>query len=282
MISTTQNGVQSTPTAHGDAPELEDPIIRTRGVKKRLGRKSILNGVDLDIARGETRVLIGQSGEGKSVLLKHLCGLFRPDEGEVYVLGTEISKLSERESFPVRSRVGMLFQGAALFDSLNVEENVGFPLYEHSKLSVREIREIVVRNLEMVKLRGILDRMPSELSGGMRKRVGLARVITQEPDIILYDEPTTGLDPVTSDAINDLIVELSNRLQVTSVVVTHDMVSAFKVGDTVSMLLKGRILRTASVEETKNTDHPVVRQFIEGLAQGPLTDGDGTIEEGAA
>lgn len=271
MTKTTRTDVEAPTTSVVE----NGPIVRFRGVRKRLGQRQVLDGADIEIERGETRVILGRSGEGKSVLLKHICGLFRPDTGKIWLDGVELSTLTDRELFVACSKAGMLFQGAALFDSLNVEENVGFALYEHTRMGPKEIREIAERNLRMVKLEGVLDKMPSELSGGMRKRVGLARVITQEPDIILYDEPTTGLDPVTGDAINDLIVQLAQDLNITSVVVTHDMASAFKVGDKISMLLDGRIIYTGTVEETQKTENPYVRQFIRGLAHGPLTDNGG-------
>jgi len=248
-----------------------DTMIRICGLKKKLAGKWVLMGVDLTIPRGETHVVMGQSGEGKSVLLKHLCGLFRPDEGEIWIDGQEISRLSEKGLYPVRAKIGMLFQGAALFDSLTVMENVGFALYEHDRLPEVEIERRVLDNLRMVKLGNILDKMPSELSGGMRKRVGLARAIAQRPKIILYDEPTTGLDPVTADAINDLIIHLAEQLQVTSVVVTHDLASAFKVGDRCSMLFGGKIIYTGTPAEIRETTNPYIRQFVEGRAEGPLT-----------
>ncbi|HPA44988.1 MAG TPA: ABC transporter ATP-binding protein [bacterium] len=251
--------------------ESHSPMIRIRGVKKRLAGKWVLNGVDLSIPAGETHVVIGRSGEGKSVLLKHLCGLFQPDEGEVWIDGQEISRLTEKELYPVRAKIGLLFQGAALFDSLTVKENVGFSLYEHDHLSELEIENRVLDNLKMVRLGNVLDKMPSELSGGMRKRVGLARAITRRPKIILYDEPTTGLDPVTADAINDLIVHLSQELKVTSVVVTHDLASAFKVGNKFSMLFEGKIIYTGTPDEVRKTENPYIRQFIDGKAEGPLT-----------
>ncbi len=257
------------------------PAVEVRGLKKRLGVVDVLQHVNMKIEPGEARVILGRSGEGKSVLLKHLCGLFRADAGEVYIQGVEITRLPERELYKACAKVGMLFQGAALFDSLTVEENVGFTLFEHSTKKRREIREIVAHNLEMVRLKDVMHKMPSELSGGMRKRVGLARVITQEPDIILYDEPTTGLDPVTGDAINDLIVQLAEELNVTSVIVTHDMASAFKIADKISMLLTGKIIFTGTVEETKDTDNAYVHQFVNGLAHGPLT-GDAMPAEEAA
>ncbi|MFH1743360.1 MAG: ABC transporter ATP-binding protein [bacterium] len=250
----------------------DNTMIRVSGLRKELAGRWVLNGVDMSIPQGETHVIIGRSGEGKSVLLKHFCGLFQPDEGKVWIDGQEISRLSEKELYPVRAKIGLLFQGSALFDSLTVKENVGFSLYEHDRIPESEIRKRVLENLEMVRLGNILDKMPSELSGGMRKRVGLARAITKRPKIILYDEPTTGLDPVTADAINDLIIHLSEQLKVSSVVVTHDLASAFKVGDRFSMLFEGKIIYTGTPAEVRDTPNPYIRQFIEGRADGPLTD----------
>ncbi len=259
--------------------ETNDAMIRVSGVEKRLADKWVLKGVDLSIPAGETHVIIGRSGEGKSVLLKHLCGLFQPDSGKIWIDGEEIASLSEKELYRVRAKIGMLFQGAALFDSLNVKENVGFALYEHQKLSEEEIESRVLRNLQMVKLGNVMDKMPSELSGGMRKRVGLARAITQDPLIILYDEPTTGLDPVTSDAINDLIIQMAEQLKVTSVVVTHDLASAFKIGSRFSMLHGGKVIYTGTPDEVRKTDNTYIRQFIEGKAAGPLTETSDDTEE---
>ncbi len=250
---------------------LNGEMILLSNVYKTLGGKPILRGATLSIYPGETRVIIGRSGEGKSVLIKHICGLFQPDAGEVYVDGVEISRLGERALTPIRRKIGLLFQNAALFDSLNVLHNVGFTLYEERKLTEREIREKVLETLKMVRLGDILEKMPSELSGGMRKRVGLARAIIQNPKILLYDEPTTGLDPVTSDAINDLIIKLAEELQVTSVVITHDMVSAFKVASQISMLYEGRFHFTGTPEEIRDTDDEIIQQFIQGRSEGPLT-----------
>ncbi len=247
-------------------------MIRMENVHKQLGGKQILRGASLSIDRGETRVIMGRSGEGKSVLIKHICGLFQPEKGAVIVEGEEITRYSERELLPVREKIGYLFQNAALFDSLSVLENVGFPLYEEGTLTNNEIQERVHSVLGLVKLKDVEHKMPSELSGGMRKRVGLARAIIRQPKIILYDEPTTGLDPVTSDAINDLIISLAEELKVTSVMITHDMVSAFKVATKISMLFEGKMIYTDTTENTRNTDHPIIDQFINGKAEGPLTE----------
>ena len=248
-------------------------MIRLRGLRKRLGRKQVLDGVDLEIPTGCTMVVMGQSGTGKSVLLKHIIGLMRPDEGAIEVDGTDLTSLRERDLDEVRKRFGMLFQGSALFDSLSVGENVALPMREHTAMREPEIRARVAERLEWVGLPGIEEMKPASLSGGMRKRVGLARAIAIDPAYILYDEPTTGLDPIMSDVINRLIRSLQQRIGVTSIVVTHDLHSAFSVGDRMAMLHEGRVVFTGSAEETRTTSDPRVRQFIEGSSVGPLTNG---------
>lgn len=248
------------------------PMLKTINLRKALGGKEILRKVNLEVQAGETMVIIGRSGEGKSVFLKHLIGLLQPDDGDVLVEGENISRFSEKKLYPIRQKVGMVFQGAALFDSLTVLENVGFSLFEHSSLSVEEVRKRVEENLRLVRLEGILDKMPAELSGGMKKRVGLARVIINRPKVILYDEPTAGLDPITSDTINDLILSMQQQLKVTSVVVTHDMASAFKIANRIAMLYRGEIIAVENVESIRETKNDYVRQFILGESQGPIQD----------
>ena len=245
-------------------------MIEIINLHKSFNAKQVLRGVNLHIERGETMVVIGGSGSGKSVLIKHIIGLLIPDEGSVRVEGVDIFGLSEGELNNIRKKFGMLFQGAALFDSLSVWENVGFALKEHTDYSKAEIRDIAERKLEMVGLRGSGDLMPSELSGGMRKRVGLARAIAMEPEILLYDEPTTGLDPIMADAINDLIVDMKNKINVTGVAITHDMNSAYKIGDRIAMLYEGRIHGIGTPDEIKMSDDPVIRQFITGSSIGPI------------
>jgi phospholipid/cholesterol/gamma-HCH transport system ATP-binding protein len=244
--------------------------IAIEGLYKSFGDKVVLAGMDFAIQRGETIVIIGRSGVGKSVLLKLIVRLLEADAGKVWVDGVEVGALSREELFLLRRRFGMLFQGAALFDSMSICENVGLALREHERLSDLEIRASACQRLAMVGLRDAEDKLPSELSGGMKKRAGLARAIIMEPDYILYDEPTTGLDPITADAINDLILELQEKLKVTSIVVTHDMASAFKIADRIAMLNEGKIVYAAPVEEVRRTENPLVRQFIEGSASGPL------------
>jgi len=245
-------------------------MIEIRGLQKTLGGKKVLDGVDLDIQTGETIVVMGRSGSGKSVLLKHIIGLMGPNAGSIKIDGEEIIGMKERELDQVRKKFGMLFQGAALFDSMSVAENVGLALREHLKLKDDEIQRRVAERLEWVGLKGIDEMRPASLSGGMRKRVGLARAIAMDPQFILYDEPTTGLDPVTADAINRLIRSLQKRLGVTSVVVTHDMTSAFHVGDRLAMLHGGKVVYVGTPEEVRHTDDAYVRQFVEGSSEGPI------------
>ncbi|OGF10576.1 MAG: ABC transporter ATP-binding protein [Candidatus Eisenbacteria bacterium RBG_16_71_46] len=245
-------------------------MIRLRGVKKRLGGKRVLDGLDLDIERGETIVVLGPSGTGKSVLLKHIIGLMIPDEGSIEVDGVEIVGLGEKALDEVRKNFGMLFQGAALFDSMSVGENVGLALREHRRLPVAQIPVRVAECLAAVGLKGAEDLRTASLSGGMRKRVGLARAIAMNPDFILYDEPTTGLDPITADVIDQLVRSLQEKMGVTSVVVTHDLHSAYKVGDRLAMLYGGRVVFIGTPDEVRATRDPLVRQFIEGSSVGPI------------
>jgi phospholipid/cholesterol/gamma-HCH transport system ATP-binding protein len=245
-------------------------MIRIRGLVKHLTRRAVLDGVDLDIPTGETVVVIGRSGTGKSVLLKHIVGLMTPDAGTIEVDGENVVGMKEADLNRVRMRFGMLFQGAALFDSLSVGENVGLALREHHRMPEADVRQRVTERLEWVGLDGIEDQKPSQLSGGMRKRVGLARAIAMDPQFILYDEPTTGLDPIMADVIDQLIRAMQKRMGVTSIVVTHDLASAYKVGDRIAMLNDGKIVFEGTPEETRGTRDPLVRQFIEGSSQGPI------------
>jgi phospholipid/cholesterol/gamma-HCH transport system ATP-binding protein len=245
-------------------------VIRIRGLKKRLGAKQVLDGVDLDIQTGETVVIMGRSGGGKSVLLKHIIGLMIPDEGSIQVEDQELVGMGEQELDSVRRTFGMLFQSAALFDSLTVGDNVGLGLREHLQLDDVEVRRRVAERLDWVGLSGVEAMKPASLSGGMRKRVGLARALAMDPRHILYDEPTTGLDPIMADAIDQLIRSLQKRLGVTSIVVTHDMTSAYKVADRMVMLHEGRIVFSGTPDETRSTPDPVVRQFVTGSSTGPI------------
>jgi phospholipid/cholesterol/gamma-HCH transport system ATP-binding protein len=235
-------------------------------LKKSFGIQPVLRDVNLTVEKGETMVIIGSSGGGKSVILKHCIGLLQPDGGEVLVDGKRISAPGFLDAKTVRRRMGMLFQGAALFDSMDVGENIKFAVREHDKsLTEADLDDLVAETLGLINLSPTFRfKMPSELSGGMKKRLGLARVIALRPEIILYDEPTTGLDPITSDVINDLILDMQKKLGVTSIVVTHDMVSAYKVANRMSMLQEGRIIFTGTPEELRSTSNPYVQQFIRG------------------
>src|SRR4030095_9844118 len=239
-------------------------MIEVRDLYKTLGKQDVLRGVDLEVEKGKTLVVIGRSGSGKSVLLKHLIGLLKPTRGEVLVEGKPIAGLPERKLGEIRKKVGILFQSGALFDSMNVEENLAFPLWEAGLRDRKTIAERVAEALEMVDLAGEQKKMPEDLSGGMRKRVGLARTIVGSPACILYDEPTTGLDPINSDSINHLIRRLQKRLQVTSVVVTHDMKTAFHTADRIAYLHEGRIYFHGDPEGLRTSPDPVVQDFIEG------------------
>lgn len=244
---------------------MSEPLIRFDGVTKRFGHQTVLDGVTFDVQPGTTQVVLGRSGCGKSVLFKCLIGLLHPDGGRILVHGEDIVPLPEEERVIVRARFGVVFQGAALFDSLTVAENVGFGLRRLGRPE-DQIAPIVQERLAQVGLPNAGDKKPSELSGGMKKRVGLARALAMDPEVILYDEPTTGLDPITSDQINDLILATQQRLNVTSIVVTHDMTSAYKIGDRIVLLDKGRVRAEGTPDEIKESTDPVVRQFIEGRA----------------
>jgi phospholipid/cholesterol/gamma-HCH transport system ATP-binding protein len=242
-------------------------MIRIRGLRKKLGGKQVLDGIELDVPAGCTLVVLGRSGTGKSVLLKHIIGLMQPDEGTIEVDGQIITGLSERELNEVRKRFGMLFQSAALFDSLSVGENIALPLREHTHMTPAEISQRVRERLEWVGMQGIEENRTSSLSGGMRKRVGLARAIAMDPAYILYDEPTTGLDPIMADVINRLIRSLQKRIGVTSIVVTHDLHSAMQVGDELALIHEGRVVFTGTPAEAHETESVLVRQFIEGNSE---------------
>jgi phospholipid/cholesterol/gamma-HCH transport system ATP-binding protein len=250
-------------------------MIEIKNVYKNFGEHKVLDGLSLNIETGTTCVIIGRSGCGKSVLLKHVVGLLFPDRGQVSVDGKEVARLDEKELNALRLKIALVFQGGALFDSMTVGENVGFGLIEHSNITRKALLERIEESLCLVGLCGIANLMPSELSGGMKKRVALARAICIKPEIILYDEPTTGVDPITADSINELIKNLHDKLKVTSVVVTHDMKSAYRVADRIAMMYQGKIIAEGTSSEIENSQHPVVHQFVNGLAQGPITE---TIE----
>ncbi len=237
--------------------------IRVRDLKKSFRGQMVLKGINLDLERGKINIIIGGSGHGKSVTMKHLMGLMKPDEGHIFVDGVDITALSEYELNSIRMKFGMVFQYAALFDSMTVFENVAFPLVEHSSLSKSEIADKVYETLKAVGLPDIGHKYPNELSGGMRKRVGLARAIIINPEVIFYDEPTTGLDPVATKHVDDMIASINSELGVTSVVISHDMASTFRIAHRIAMLYQGRIIEVGTPEEFRNTTVPEAREFLE-------------------
>ena len=246
--------------------------IEIQNLTRFFNTRKVLDNLSLNIEKGQTCVIIGRSGCGKSVLLKHIEGILKPDSGKIIINGQDITRLSNNEMDKIRLKMGMVFQGGALFDSMSVGENVGFNLIEHNHVSNKELLEKVESALCVVGLCGIENLMPSEISGGMKKRVALARAICIEPEIIFYDEPTTGVDPITADSINELIKTMHDKLKVTSIVVTHDMKSAYSIADKIAMMYQGKIIAEGSPQEIQNTTHPVVHQFINGLAKGPITE----------
>ena len=240
-------------------------IIEVKNLIKKFGGKLVLNKINLNIEKGKTTVIIGPSGCGKTVLLKHLIALLRPTSGEVYFGRQRIDNMREKELNNIRTHFGFLFQGGALFDSLNVRDNIIFPIDQHYKITDwKQIDELVKTKLAMVGLDGYQNYYPAKLSGGQRKRVALARAIALNPQVILYDEPTTGLDPIRSDIINEIVLKLQRELQITSIVVTHDMTSAYKVADRIIMLHNGKIVADGNADYIRNHPHPVVQQFING------------------
>jgi phospholipid/cholesterol/gamma-HCH transport system ATP-binding protein len=247
------------------------PVISLQHVDKTLGGKKVLDDMSFDVGRGESFVIVGGSGVGKSVTIKHIIGLIKPDRGHVVVDGQNITTMRPVDLNQFRRRFGMSFQEGALFDSMSVFENIAFPLRRHTKFTEAQIRERVDECLDLVHLEGVSSKRPSELSGGMRRRVGFARAISLKPEILLFDEPTTGLDPVISDVIADLIVEMDRTLNTTTVTITHDMKVAFKIADRVAMLYKGRIVEEGTPETFQQSQNPIVQQFIQGRAEGPLT-----------
>ncbi len=258
-------------------PDIEENLIEVHDVRKSFGNNHVLRGIDLNVKHGESMVVIGGSGSGKSVLIKCIIGILKPEQGEIYVAGQEIVSLKEKGLYETRKKFGMLFQAGALFDSMKVWENVGFALLQHTNLSKDEVKKTAIEKLNLLGLYHIEDLMPSELSGGMRKRVGLARAIAIEPEILLYDEPTTGLDPIRADSINELIVEMREKIKVTSITITHDMVSAYKIGDRIAMLYQGKITEVGTPDEIKNSTNAIVQQFIQGKAEGPITRAEAQI-----
>ena len=251
--------VPSTPANHAT-----DVFIELRGIHKSFGKQEILCGIDLTLQHGETLCLIGPSGEGKTVTMKHIIGLIRPDAGDVFVAGMHVNRLGEREMAPIRQKVSMLFQGAALFDRMTVEENVAFPLIESGLRDKTEIKRRVLEALEAVDLAEHLDKYPTSLSGGMRKRTGIARAIITRSECILYDEPNSGLDPIGSDIIDQMILRMQRRFSITSIIVTHDMRSVFKIANRVAMLYRGKIHFLGTPDELRASPDPIVQNFING------------------
>lgn len=248
----------------------KDIVIKAENVVKKFGDRTVLNGVSLEVYKGETFVIMGGSGCGKSTFLRHLIGALKPDSGKVYLLGKDLSILKEDDLDGVKKKIGMSFQSSALFDSMTVGENVALPLKEHAKLEQGVIDIVVKMKLELVGLRGFEDLMPSQISGGMRKRVGLARAIVMDPEIVFYDEPTAGLDPIVAGVIDKLILDLSQKLSITSVVVTHDMKSVFSIASRVAMLYEGRVLEVGTPDEIRGSKNQMVRQFVAGSPDGPI------------
>lgn len=245
-------------------------MIKIINLKKYFNDKKVLDGVNLEIEKGKITVIIGRSGEGKSVLIKHIIGLLKPDSGQILLDDQDISAMTERELNEVRRRFGMLFQGAALFDSMTVGENVAFPLREHTEMPEEDLQKVIREKLRKVGLKDIENMMPADLSGGMKKRVGLARAIAMDPEIVLFDEPTTGLDPIMADNIATLILDTQRDLKTTYIVITHDISMTYKVADKVAMLHEGKIIEQGDVDYMKTSQNPILRQFLEGHSEGPI------------
>lgn len=252
------------------ADQIPENVIEMRGVKKAFGARQILRGIDIDVRRGETMVILGGSGTGKSVSIRHIIGLLEPDEGEVYVVGQRMSHASNKVKESLRERMGVLFQSGALINWLSVYENVALPLREVRRAKQADVDRVVMEKLRLLGLLPAKDLLPSSISGGMKKRVGLARALTTNPEILLYDEPTSGLDPVMSQVINELVRRMQREIGVTQVVVTHDMSSAYFIADRITFLYQGRVQFVGTPDEVRNTDNPIVQQFIHGRTQGPM------------
>lgn len=259
----THTGAEDATRTKRPAPEAgARPMISVQGLYKRFGNHEVLRGIDLDIPEGSTCVILGGSGSGKTVLMKHMIGLLKPERGRVIVDGEDLVPMDADELERVRRKFGMVFQAAALFDSMTVFENVAFPLREHHKTRDEEAREIVRQKLALVGLEGVEDKYPADLSGGMRKRVGLARAIVMDPKIVLYDEPTTGLDPITTDSVDEMILDAKRELGVTSVVISHDIASAFKVADSLAFLYEGQIIANGPPQSLRDHPHPALKKFL--------------------
>jgi phospholipid/cholesterol/gamma-HCH transport system ATP-binding protein len=260
----------------------EKPVIEVRNLIKNFGKRRILNGVNLNVYKGEVMVIMGGSGCGKSTLLRHIVGTLKPNEGQVLIEGTDINAAKPQELNKIRRRIGMLFQSGGLLDYMNIKDNIALPLREHTNLDEKVIDIIVNLKLSMVNMRGMGHLLPAEISGGMKKRAGLARAIALDPAFVFYDEPTAGLDPVVAGVIDKLILDFSKKLSVTSVVVTHDMQSVFRIASRIAMLHKGEIVTVGTKEEIKNSDDELVQQFINGKPEGPISflqKGDNYLKE---
>jgi phospholipid/cholesterol/gamma-HCH transport system ATP-binding protein len=253
-----------------DSEQRERSIVRLVGVSKRFDGQEVLRNVDLGFAEGKTTVVMGPSGCGKTVMLKHVIGLLKPDRGEIWYENTRIDTMHERSLGRVRQQFGFLFQMGALFDSMSVRDNVAFPLVEHTKMTARQRERRVREVLKLVDMTGSISKMPAELSGGQKKRVALARAVVLEPKVLLYDEPTTGLDPIRADVINELIVKLQQELRITSIVVTHDLRSAFSIADVMVMFFEGAVVLEGSPQEFRHSDDPIVQRFIDGTLAADL------------
>jgi phospholipid/cholesterol/gamma-HCH transport system ATP-binding protein len=245
-------------------------MIEIRDLHKSFADKKVLQGVDLDIETGQTTTVIGGSGSGKSVLFKHIIGLMKPDAGTILVDGEDITKMKESDLYGMVAKFGLVFQSGALFDSMSVGKNVAFGIHNKKDMTAADLDAVIEHSLNQVGLSDVTHLLPAELSGGMKKRVAIARVIAKKPQIIMFDEPTTGLDPIMADIINDLIIKVTDNKGITSIVITHDMTSAYKISDKIAVLYEGRIIETGSPDEIRKTNNAVVRQFIEGKAEGPI------------
>src|SRR5947209_6566973 len=254
-------------STNGGSPEAE---IGVKGLTKTFGSQTVWEDLTCDIPKGKITVMLGPSGTGKSVFLKHVMGLLKPDRGEIWIDGKNIPSLSERELYKVRRKFGVLFQDGALFGSMNVYDNTAFPLREHTRKSEKEIRQIVIEKLEMVGLRGAEKKLPGEISGGMKKRAGLARALVLDPDIVMFDEPDSGLDPVRTAFLSELIRDLNAQIGMTSVVVTHDIATTRRVADYIGMIARQHLVKFGTAKEMFESDHPVVRQFLAGDTDGPI------------